>query len=164
MKKLTTTLLTFILLTEIASAAPARQKGDWSAVQALVKTSIGVKTKGGETHFGLLQSADDAGIEIQIAGHDDFTGQEISLRRDEVERVWIARLRFGQKNVGKGALIGAGAGLGAAYLTALVLSERGSSDPPVGVGLFPIYGAGIGAVSGVFWKKKHKKLELIYSV
>lgn len=164
MKKLTATLLTLVLLTHIAPSAAAKQKGDWNAVKALVKTSIAVKTRSGDTHFGLLQSVDDAGIEIQIAGKDDFTPQEISLRRDEVERVWIARLRFSEKNIAKGALIGAGAGLGAAVLTALVLHERGSADPPVGIGLFPLYGAGIGAIGGVFWKKKHKKQELVYSV
>jgi len=84
------------------------------------------------------------------------------LRRADVEKLWVAELRFGEKNIGKGAWIGAGAGLGAAFLTALAL--RGSGDPPVGLGVFPIYGAAIGAFAGVFWKKKHKKQELIYSI
>ena len=164
MKKLIATLLSLMLLAQIVPAVAAKQKGDWIAVKALAKTSVAVKTRSGDTHFGLLQSVDDAGIEMQLAADDDFTPQEIGLRREEVEKVWIARLRFGQKNIAKGALIGAGAGLGAAFLTAWALYEKGSADPPVGVGAFPFYGAGIGAIAGAFWKKKHKKQKLIYSV
>lgn len=59
-------------------------------------------------------------------------------------------------------MIGAGAGLGAAILTAVV--KRGSDDPPVGIGAFPVYGVGVGAVVGRLKKKGHKKQKLIYSV
>ena len=163
MKKLTASLLTLVLLAQIAPAVAAKQKGDWNSVKALLKTSIAVKTTSGETHFGLLQSVDDAGMEVQLAEDDDFTPQEIALRRDEVEKVWIARLRFGQKHVGKGALVGAGAGLGAAFLTALAVHD--SSDAPAGAGAFPVYGAGIGAIAGkLFWKKGHKKQKMVYSI
>ena len=156
MKKLIATLLSLMLLAQIVPVVAAKQKGDWIAVKALAKTSVAVKTRSGDTHFGLLQSVDDAGKEIQIADNENFTPQEIALRREEVEKVWIARLRFGQKHVGKGALIGAGAGLGAAFLTALAM--RDSGDAPAGAGVFPIYGAGIGALVGkAFSKKKLKK-------
>ena len=64
----------------------------------------------------------------------------------------------------KGAWIGAGAGLGAAFLTAWALSKRRDADACVGCGLFPLYGAGIGGVIGVLSKKGHKKGKLIYSV
>jgi hypothetical protein len=165
MKKLTASLMTLLLLAQIAPATTAKQKGDWTAVKALLKTSIAVKTRSGDTHFGLLQAVDDAGMEVQLAEDDDFIPQQISLRRDEVEKVWIARLRFGQKHVGRGALVGAGAGLGAAFLTAWALYEKGSSDAPAGVGVFPLYGAGAGAVVGkLFWKKGHKKQKLVYSM
>jgi hypothetical protein len=59
-------------------------------------------------------------------------------------------LRFGERNVGKGALIGAGAGVGAALLTGLALRERGAEGSYPGVGLFPFYGAGGGAIVGAF--------------
>ncbi len=165
MKKLTATLLPLLLMTQIAATTAAKQKGDWNYVKALVNTSIAVKTKDGDTHFGLLQSVDDAGLEVQIAGHDDFTPQRIGLRRDEIARVWTAKLRFSEKHVGKGALVGAGAGLGVAYLIALVLYAKRSDDPAIGLAAFPLYGAVIGGVIGkLFWKKKHKKHELVYSV
>ncbi len=162
--KLKATLLISILLLQCSPVLVAKPKGDWNAVKASANRSVAVRSKSGETYYGLLKRADDAGIEILIAGHDDFTQQQIGLRREEVEKVWLAKLRFGQKNVGKGALIGSGAGLGVAYLTALALSGGDSSDAPIGLGFFPIYGAGIGAVAGRFWKKSHKKQTLIYSV
>ena len=163
MRKLLATLLTLVVLTQTAPPIAAKQTGDWNVIKTLVKTSIAVKTTNGDTYFGLLQTIDDAGLEIQIADSDDFIPQEIGLRREEVEKVWIARLRFGQKHVGKGALIGAGAGLGAAFLTALAMHDSG--DAPVGAGVFPIYGAGIGAIVGkAFWKKKHQKRRLVYSI
>jgi hypothetical protein len=163
MTTLITTLLKLVLLTNFVPTVSAKQKGDWNAVKALSNMSIAVRTTNGETHFGLLQSADDTAITVQIAGSEDFTSQEIVFRRDEIEKVWRAKLRFSEKNIAKGALIGAGAGLGAALITASVLAGRNSDDPPVGLGAFPLYGAGGGAIAGVFWKKKYKKQELVYS-
>jgi hypothetical protein len=164
MRRLISTFLSLLLLTQIGPMVSAKPKGDWNAVKALVKNSIAVKTKSGDTHYGLVQSADDAGLAVQIAGEEDFTAQEIVFRRDEIQKVWRAKLRFGEKNIAKGALIGIGAGLGAALITASVLAARNSEDPPVGLGTFPLYGAGIGAIAGALWKKKHKKQELVYSL
>ena len=152
-----------VLLVQIAPAVSAKSKGDWTAVKALANSSVAVKTRTGETHYGLMRSADDSSITVQIADRDDFTPQEINFRRDEVTKVWRARLRFGQKNIARGAWIGAGAGLGAGYIAALIHSARDRGDPFVGGGLFILYGAAAGAVAGRFWKKNHKKQELVYS-
>ena len=164
MRTLTATFLSFLLTTQLAPAIFAESKGDWTAVKALANLSVAVSTTTGETHFGLLQTVGDTSLELRIAGSDDFTGQEIVIPRAEVLKVWRAQLRFGQKNIGKGALIGAGAGLGVAFITAGILGAQHSEDPPVGLGAFPIYGAGAGAVAGKFWRKGHKKEHLIYSV
>ena len=164
MNKLISILITSILLIQIAPGVSAKPKGDWNAVKALAKHSVAVKTKTGETHYGLIQSADDSSITLQIAGSDDFTPQEINLQRHEITKIWRARLRFSQKNIAKGAWIGAGAGVGAGFIAAAIQGARGSSDPPAGAALFPIIGAGVGAVAGHFWRKKHKKQELIYSI
>jgi hypothetical protein len=58
-------------------------------VKALVNKSIAVRTKNGATHFGLLQVAGDNAIRIWLSDNVRLT-QEISLRRDEVEKVWLA--------------------------------------------------------------------------
>lgn len=163
MKKLISILMASVLLLQLAPAGLAKSKGDWNAVKALANASVAVKTKTGETHYGLMRSADDSSITVQIADHDDFTPQELNFQRDQVAKVWRARLRFGQKNIAKGAWIGAGAGLGAGYIGALIHSATDSGDAFVGGGLFIIYGAAAGAFLGRFWKKNHKKQELVYS-
>lgn len=158
MKQLIAILMASVLLVHIGPTVSAKQKSDWTAVKALAKQSVAVKTKTGETYYGLMQSADDSGFTVQIADNDDFTSQEINFKRDEVARVWRVSLRFGQKNIAKAAWIGVGAGLGVSVIGATV---RGA---PTWFALSPVYGAAAGAVAGAFWKKKHKKRELVYSI
>lgn len=164
MKKLISILTALVLLAHIAPAVSAKQKSDWIIVKSMVDRSVAVKTKSGETHFGLIRSADDSSITIQIAGRDDFTAQEINFRRDEVEKVWQAKLRFNEANVAKGAWIGAGIGLGVAIAISVELAVRHEADANVGGVFITMIGAGAGAVAGKFWKKKHKKQKLVYSV
>jgi fructose-specific phosphotransferase system IIC component len=166
MKRLISILITSTLLVQIAPAVSAKQKGDWNNVKAFLHYSVAVKTKIGETYYGLMQSADDSSITVQIADDDGFTPQEIDFQRGEVEKVWSATLRFGEHHVVKAALIGAATGFAAGLTTARILLARDNADPNIGtepgVGLF--YGAAVGALAGAFWKKKHKKDQLVYSI
>ena len=164
MRKFAATLLSLVLLIQIAPAVSAKPKGDWNAVKALMNHSIAVRDKNGNTSYGLLQIADDDGIEIHIAGKEDFTGQQIRLRRDEVQKVWRAKLRFGESNTAKGAWIGAGLGFAATVITLTAVAGSENADRALGAVWFPVLGAGIGAITGMFRKKKHKKQELIYSL
>src|SRR5678815_1949802 len=93
MKKVISILMASVLLVPIAPAVMAKSKGDWNAVKALANASVAIKTKTGETHYGLMRLADDSSITVQIADHDDFTPQEINFQRDQVAKVWRARLR-----------------------------------------------------------------------
>ena len=166
MKKLISILMALGLLVNIAPIASAKAKGDWAAVKAIVgsqSTSIAVKTNSEKTHYGLLDSIDDSGITIQVAGWDDMTSQRITVKREQVTKVWRAQLRF-EGNVKKAALIGAATGVGVAFIAAGILASKNEADPPTGAALFPMIGAGAGAVAGIFWKKKHRKLELVYSI
>jgi fructose-specific phosphotransferase system IIC component len=166
MKKLISILMTSILLIQIAPAVSAKQKGDWNNVKAFEHYSVAVKTKLGETYFGLMQSADDSSITVQIADEDGFTPQEINFQRHEVEKVWSATLRFGEHHVGKAALIGAATGFAAGFTTARIRLAQDGTDRTIGMepGVFLFYGAAAGALVGAFWKKKHKKDELVYSI
>jgi hypothetical protein len=164
MTRLTATFLTVVLLVQIAPAVSAKSKGGWNAVKALDKHSVAVKTKRGETYYGRLQIVDENSLMVQIAGKDDFTGQEIALQRDEVQKVWRAKLRFDEKNVAKGAWIGAGVGLVSTVSILTATGGKEDSDRFLWAGWLPVVGAGVGGVAGVFWKKKHKKQELIYSI
>jgi hypothetical protein len=164
MKNFIATLLSLTVLIQITPAVSAKPKGNWNAVIALANRSIAVETTNGETHYGLLQSADDAVIVVQIAGTEDFTTQEMSLRRVEVRKLWRAKLRFGEKNIAKCAWIGAGVGFGATVVTLSAVAGKENADRALGAVWLPVLGAGTGAIVGVFWKKKHKKQELVYSI
>jgi hypothetical protein len=164
MKKLISILISSVLLVQTVPAVLAKQKGSWDLVKALANSSVAVMTKTGETYYGLMKSADDSSISVQIADYDDFTPQEINFQRNEVAKVWRARLRFGEKNIVKGAWLGAGAGFGVGLIASAIIAARGGSDPPTGAGLYPIFGAGAGALAGNAWKKNHKKEALVFSI
>ena len=166
MKKLISILIALGLLVNIAPIASAKPKGDWAAVKAIVgsqSTSTALKTNSDKTDYGLLDSIDDFGITIQVAGWDDMTSQRITVKREQVTKVWRAELRF-EGNTKKAALIGAGMGVCTAFIAAGILASKNEADPPAGAVLFPLIGAGAGAIAGMFWKKKHRKLELVYSI
>lgn len=161
MSKLVATLLSVVLLTSTAPAALAKPTGDWSAVKSSAGQEVAIKTTDGVTSFGILRSADDSVVAVLLADEEGLAAQETLFRCDEIAKVWRARLRFGEKNTRKGAWIGAAAGLGAALAVASLGNHQ---DAPVGVGLFPIYGAGAGAVIGAFSRKGHKKGKLLYGL
>lgn len=161
MNKLLATLLSVVLLTSTASPAPAEPAGDWSAVKNSAGQEVAIKTTDGVTSFGILRSADDSVVAVLLAAKEGLAAQETLFRRDEIEKVWRARLRFGERNTRKGAWIGAAAGLGAAFAYA---SLGRHEDAPIGVGLFPAYGAGVGAFVGALSRKGHKKGKLIYGL
>lgn len=161
MKKLIAILIALGLLAHLAPTVSAKRKGDWNGVKALTK-QIAVKTKSGKTHYGLVDSIDDNGITIVIAGRDDMTSQKITVKREDVAQVWRAKLRFDEDNVGKAAWIGAGAGL--AVVGGIVAANHDAEDAPAGAVYIILIGAGAGALVGKFWKKKHKKQELVYSI
>lgn len=160
MKQLIGILISLVLLIQITPIVSAKQTGDWQSVKTLTK-QIAVRTKRGETHYGLVDGVDDNGITIHIAGRDDMTSQKITIKREEVERVWRARLRFDEDNLKKATWIGAGAGV--AVVGGIVAANHDAEDAPAGAVFVVMIGAGAGAVLGRFWKKRHKKLDLVYS-
>lgn len=167
MRKIIIPFFTLVALTLNIPVVSAKQQGDWNAIKDLpAQEVIAIKTTDGATRFGLLVSADDYEIKLHLADKDRLASQETRFRRDQIKKVWRAKLRFGVNNMTKGAWIGAGAGLGAAFLTAWAIGQRKDSaaDTPIGAVLFPVYGAGIGGLIGIFHKKGHKKVVLIYRI
>jgi small nuclear ribonucleoprotein (snRNP)-like protein len=166
MRPVTASFLTLALLVATVPAA-AKQTGDWDAVKLLINQEIALKVKNGPTSFGVLRSVDDISLIVRLAEKKGVSDQESHFSRDEIERVWHAELRFGERQVLKGALIGAG--VGAAIGTAAVASDSGGGEgdgafAAAAVVGYTILTAGAGAVIGAFKKKGHKRVKLIYSV
>lgn len=132
------------LLFALAQAAPAlaaspAPAADWSAVQAIAAgTKVSVRTKDGDRLTGRFESASDSNISFT---HD---GRGVSLTRESIRRVEVAR----GKNRLTGALVGAGVGGGVgtgagAYLLSRTDHLTNAAMPTGGV-----IGAGVGAAFG----------------
>ena len=158
MRKITSSSLVLLLLFSITLAKP---QGDWANLKNHVGQPIAIKTHDGVTSFGILGFVDDSLIKIQLADTEQLSSQETSFTRGEVSRIWHAKFRFGETNTKRGLLIGLGVGFGVGYAAAYATREQG---PPHGFALFPLGGAGVGALVGSTRSKDHKKLKLIYSV
>lgn len=156
--------LIVVLSVSTTPATFAKTQSEWSILKSSIDQGIAIRTKDGETLFGVLSFVDDSEIKMHLADERQLDARETSFRRESVVKVWRATLRFDERNTGKGALIGAGVGLGAGFATVIVMAKRGSSDPPHGFALFPLIGAGVGALVGASKKKEHKKQKLIYSI
>ncbi|MEP6924271.1 MAG: hypothetical protein ABI954_07385 [Pyrinomonadaceae bacterium] len=161
LKMLTFSLMLALFLTSVppTSAKQNSQTNDWNSLKNYLNSEVAVKTANQKTVYGVLREAGNEELKLLVVKKS--YQNEVLLKRGEVERVWLAKLKFGRntiKGAGIGALAGAGAGLG------LVLANRDSGDGQIGIAVpvFAIYGAGIGAVIGFLVRKKHKKGEIIY--
>lgn len=164
MRKLIASCLISLLLLLFTHVTSAKPQNDWSKLKNFVGQPIAIKTTGDVTLFGALVSVDDSELTVYLADESQRSTRETSFQRAEITRVWQAKFRFGERKTGRGALIGLGVGLGAGYLTAFLLAQGGNADPPHGFALFPIAGAGAGAMIGATKFKGHKKQKLIYSI
>ncbi len=90
----------------------AKPKGTWNDVKNLVGHQIAVKDKSGRVTYGILRAADNILIKLQKAGKKSMTNTESSIPRVHVKKVWRATLFVTRRKTGKGALIGAGVGIG----------------------------------------------------
>ena len=143
----------FIALALAPASALGRQtqtRGDWSAVQALSPgEKISVKTKDGDRLDGRFESASDILIIFERRG------RKVSLARDSIQLVQLAR----GKSRTRGLLIGmaVGGGIGFAVGGALYFPNR---DDIVGSAVpgFTAIGAGIGAAVGGGFGKGNKNV------
>lgn len=138
-------------------AAAQGERGDWQAVMSLVEgTGVVVETKGGRTIKSHLTRASDTALDLAPVDG----GGALSLSRDEVRKVYLAKIRSKGRAAKIGAWIGAGVGLGLAFVVAAKAGEN--SDAAPGVILFPAYGAGAGALVGAAAGGKVRKGRLVY--
>ena len=150
----------FLVLLLLSSQTPlvlAQQPSlsDWAAVQQIrTNEKLFVRQKNGKEVKGRMIEATDAALTI------DRDGKPMSIPRADVRQVYIAE---GTAQKGKWALIGAGvgAGAGAGIGYAKYSPNRDDSEIWVPVGL--MFGAGIGAVSGLVFGQTNRKRTLIYA-
>lgn len=165
MKKITSVALILVFILSSFHSVLARRKADWNTLKNLQNQEIAIKIKDNKTIFGILRSFNDSELQLQIADKKKINPSTTTIARTDIGKIWTAELRYGGRQIGKGALIGAGAG--ATVGTAIFLGTKADDDDGLAganIILGLVYGAGIGAVAGVFNKKSHKKKNLIYSI
>jgi hypothetical protein len=144
----------------------AKSQNDWSRVVSSTNDDIAVKTSGGKTVFGKLTSANDSQIIVQTASKKELTNQSVTIQKNEVKKVWLAKLRFG-KNPALATGIGAavGGGIGAGLALGLLAATGGSDGTSEIIGAFTAVGAGAGAGLGfLVGRQSHKKQAVIYEI
>ena len=155
-----------VLLLFVSVSPVAAQTGDWNALTSQVNNEVAVKAENRKTVFGILTEANFDSIKVKTSGGK--SDSEVSFKREEVDKIWLATLSSGSRktlrDVGIGAAVGAGLGAGVGLIA---LGATGGSDDFAGIlGASTAIGAGIGAAiggaGGFFSRSKNKKDRLIY--
>ena len=148
-------LLVLLLLSSQMPLVFAQSFSDWAAVQHIqTNEKLFVRQKNGKEIKGKMIEASETALTI------DRDGKPVSIPRADVRQVYIVE---GKAQKGKWALIGAGvgAGAGAGIGYAKYSPNRDDSEIWVPVGL--MFGAGIGAVSGLLFGQTTRKRTMIYA-
>lgn len=162
--KIFSLLIIFAFFTLSAQTALA-QKDDWNSVKGLINQEIAFEKSSGEIVFGRINSVNDTEFVIQIADKTGLTNNSLTVSKPEVNRIWLATLRFDERNTTKGALIGSA--IGAAIGTVVYLGTKKEDADGLEALYIPIFtlpAAGVGALIGYISKKGHKRGKLIYKV
>ena len=149
-------LLVLLLLSSQAPLVFAQSLSDWAAVQRIqTNEKLFVRQKNGKEIRGEMIEASETALTI------DRDGKPLSIPRTDVRQVYIVE---GRAQKGKWAAIGAGVGAGAgAGIGAIKYSpDRDDSQVWIPVGL--MFGAGIGAVSGLLFGATTRKRTMVYAV
>ena len=149
------TLLVVVLLSTYTPLVFAQSLSDWTAVQQ-IKTSekLFVRQKNGQEIKGEMIEASDSALTI------DREGKPLSIPRANVRQVYIVE---GKAQKGKWALIGAGVGAGAGAGVGAAKYSPNRDDSEIWIPVGVIFGAGIGAVSGLLFGQTTRKRTLVYA-
>ncbi len=162
-KRFHTLLLTISFLFVYVAAVPAQtgnRAGGWDTLDSYLNNEIAVKSDNRNIVFGILSVSNADGLTVRTSNKNNVP--DVSFKREDVEKIWLAELNSSSRNTLKGAGIGAavGAGIGAAALLAN-RDERGGAYGAA-VPFYAVVGAVVGGVAGLFVRKKNKKERLIY--
>ena len=149
--------LVSIIVGIVLAAAPCQfvlgqsTTGNWSAVQAVaVDDRLIVKQKDGRTIEGKMIEASETNLSISR------DGKVVNIPRDAIRQIQHST---GKAAKGKWALIGTGigAGVGGGIGATKYRSDRDD------YGIYPVMGAGAGAVAGLVIGSSRRHRELIYT-
>lgn len=134
---------------------------DWTLVESLANQEVAIKTNGG-MKYGIVKSVDSDSLVLQLADKKRLTQDESTINKSDIKKIWRATLFVNKRRVGKGALIGAGVGIGVGLVS--LQTDAAQGDGQAGIVVLPlaVIGAGVGGFVGFFAKKKHKKRDLVY--
>ena len=157
MKNKPLTLALVLLLLSIHSPLAFAQQAssnDWTVVQR-IRTSekLVVRQKDGKEHKGEMIEATDTALTI------DRNGRPMSIARADVRQVSVIS---GKAAKGKWALIGAGIGAGAGAGIGAVKYSPNVDDSELWVPVGLMFGAGVGAVSGMLFGQSQRKRVMVY--
>jgi hypothetical protein len=114
-----------------------------------------VKQKDGKELKGEMIEATDTTLTI------DRNGKPLAIARGDVRQVHVSE---GKAQKGKWALIGAGIGAGAGAGIGAVKYSANVDDSELWIPVGMMFGAGVGAVSGLFFGQSNRKRVLVYAV
>lgn len=148
-------LLVLLLLSSSTPLVFAQSLSDWTAVQRIrTNEKLFVRQKNGKELKGEMIEASDTALTI------DRDGKPVSIPRADVRQVYIVE---GRAQKGKWALIGAGVGAGAGAGIGYAKYSPDSDDSELWIPVGLMFGAGIGAVSGMLFGQTTRKRTMVYS-
>jgi len=141
--------------TPLIFAQQTASLSDWAAVQQ-IKTNekLFVRQKNGKEVSGKMIEASDTALTI------DRDGKPVHIPRADVRQVYVVE---GKAAKGKWALIGAGIGAGAGAGMGAVKYSPNRDDSQIWIPVGLMFGAGIGAVSGLAFGQTTRKRTLVYA-
>ena len=148
----------FLVLLLLSAQAPfvfAQSLSDWAAVQHIrTNEKLLVRQKNGKEIRGEMIEASETALTI------DRNGKPLSIPRADVRQVYIVE---GRAQKGKWALIGAGVGAGAGSAIGYAKYSPESDDSELWIPVGLMFGAGIGAVSGLLFGQSARKRTMVYA-
>jgi hypothetical protein len=148
----------FLVLLLLSAQAPfvfAQSLSDWAAVQHIrTNEKLLVRQKNGKELRGEMIEASETALTI------DRNGKPLSIPRADVRQVYIVE---GRAQKGKWALIGAGVGSGAGAAIGYAKYSPESDDSELWIPVGLMFGAGIGAVSGLLFGQSARKRTMVYA-
>ena len=149
-------LLALLLLSSQTPLVFAQSLSDWAAVQRIrTNEKLFVRQKNGKEIKGEMIEASETTLTI------DRDGKPFSIPRADVRQVYIVE---GRAQKGKWALIGAGVGAGAGAGIGYAKYSPDSDDSELWIPVGLMFGAGIGAVSGLLFGQTTRKRTMVYAV